>query len=470
MANIIDRRKFIGQASCMAVGSSTLLSTLLNLKAFNNIAQHRSIAAGCNDYKALVCLFNSGGMDSYNMLIPTTQDEYNAYSGARSNLSIAKNILLPITHNNTSGRAFGLHPSMKKIKALHDKGQLAFVSNVGTLIQPITKTDYKNETAITPLGLFSHSDQQMHWQTGFAHARDSVGWGGKMADIMTACNTGPNLPVSFSMSGTNLLQAGRNSVEFTINPEADRIGIDSDGNPASTWWYETMRRTAMTNMLDKTYANVLENTYKNTIKNTRAGMAEINAALATAPKFDGVFSDTYLSNSFKMAAKLISTQANLGMSRQVFFIDYSGWDHHDELLSKQKDMLDELDAALGEFHTALTSINKINNVTTFSISEFARTLTSNGNGTDHAWGGNTFVMGGSVVGNKMYGTYPTSLALNGNTEVGGGVFIPSTSAEQYLAEIALWFGVAPTDLPDLFPNLKNFWSISGGHPVGFLSY
>jgi uncharacterized protein (DUF1501 family) len=170
----------------------------------------------------------------------------------------------------------------------------------------------------------------------------------------------------------------------------------------------------------------------------------------------------------KLIAKVIASQQALGMNRQIFFVDYGGWDHHDELLNNQSEMLAEVDAALGAFVNALNSINRFNDVTTFSLSEFSRTLTSNGNGTDHAWGTNVFVMGGDVIGQKIYGEYPL-LNLNGPLEVGGGVFIPTTAAEEYFAELALWFGVSPSSLADLFPNLPNFYSPSSTPPIGFMN-
>ena len=168
-----------------------------------------------------------------------------------------------------------------------------------------------------------------------------------------------------------------------------------------------------------------------------------------------------------MIARTISVQQTLNVQRQIFFVDYGGWDHHDEVLQSQQDMLGVVSNALGEFNAALQEINMADQVTTFTISEFGRTLTSNGNGTDHAWGGNVMVMGGSVKGGQVYGTYP-SLQLESDIEVGGGVLIPSTSADQYFAEMAMWFGVSPGDLNLIFPNLSNFYSGTGA-PLGFLN-
>lgn len=460
----ISRRKFIGQASCVAVGGTTFLSSLLNLKAMNAMSISNSSVSSCTDYKALVCLFNSGGLDAFNMLVPKTTSEYNAYAATRSNLALPLNELRTINVLNTPGREFGLHPSMDKMQNLFNSGDVAFISNIGALVAPMTKEEYYNESVIAPLGLYSHSDQQMHWQTGFAHARAATGWGGRMADLLTSCNSNTNISMAMSLSGTNIFETGNNTVEFTLSPYGP-VGINDDNDG---WWYNSLRKNNITNMLDATYTNIFEQTYKNITKSARVGNQQIATSLQNAPTFNGIFSNSYLSDSFKMVAKIISSQASLGMNRQIFFIDYGGWDHHDELLGNQEAMLTELDNAIGEFHAALTSINKLNEVTTFSLSEFSRTLTSNGNGTDHAWGSNVFVMGGAVNGQKIYGEYP-SLQLNNPLEVGGGVLIPTTAAEEYFAELAMWFGVANSNLLDLYPNLGNFYSIGSGNPLGFLT-
>ncbi len=467
----IKRRSFIKQASCMAVGSTTLLSSMLNLKAIKAMAENNSTVANCNDFKAMVCLFNSGGLDAYNMLIPTSTTEYNTYASVRSNQKLLPSEILAINALGTGGRTFGVHNKMPKMKQLFDEGKMAFISNIGSLVAPINKQEYFDDKVVTPLGLFSHSDQQMHWQTGFAHKRDAVGWSGKIADLLNSCNANINVPMNISFSGSNLLQTGINGVEFSVNAQNPKSGIDSDYvNPQYQWWLERLKKQSLTNILDATYLNVFERTFKSTIAKSRAGIQDVNAGLTAAPAFNNVFSDTYISSAFKVAAQMIAAQSQIGMNRQIFFIDYGGWDHHDELLASQAEMLTEVDNAIGEFQQALAAINKTNNVVTFSISEFARTLSSNGNGTDHAWGTNVFAVGGPVIGQKIYGEYPTNLALNSSLEVGGGVFIPTIAAEEYFAELALWFGVPSSSLLDLYPNLGNFYSAGSGKPIGFLNF
>jgi len=205
------------------------------------------------------------------------------------------------------------------------------------------------------------------------------------------------------------------------------------------------------------------------IRRSRDGHLQFQEAIGNVPEFQTQFTDNYLSRSFQMAANSIAAHEALGMKRQIFFIDYGGWDHHDEVLNNQSAMLYELDTALGEFNDALAEIGLGKQVTTFSVSEFSRTLTSNGNGTDHAWGGNVMVMGDDVIGKKIYGEYPT-LALNSDAEIGNGVLIPKLSADQYFAEMALWFGVSPSELSTIFPTLTNFYQPGGNPPIGFLNF
>jgi uncharacterized protein (DUF1501 family) len=467
----IDRRKFLHQASCIAAGGSTMMSSILNLKSMKAMAENNSSILTCNDHKALVCLFNSGGLDAYNMLVPTTASEYSNYSKVRSDQALLLSSLRQIQPDNTPGRTFGLHPSLSNLQSLFNSGKAAFVSNIGALVAPITKQEFYDDKVATPLGLYSHSDQQMHWQTGLAHKREAVGWAGRMSDLLNSCNSNIDVSMNVSFSGSNILQTGLNSVEFSIDPQRPSAGIESDYvNPQGNWWYEKMKKNGLSNMMEATYMNVFEKTYKNTILKARDGVEDVQLALKGAPTFNNVFSNTRISKSFKLAAQMIAQHMTLGMNRQVFFIEYGGWDHHDELIETQAEMLAEMDKAIGEFNTAIQMINKQNNVLTFSISEFARTLSSNGNGTDHAWGTHVFTFGGPVLGRKIFGEYPSTLALNSSMEIGGGVIIPKLSAEQYLAEIAMWFGVPPSNLKDLFPNIGNFYSASSNtKPIGFLA-
>lgn len=470
----IKRRTFLGQASCAAVGMTTLFSTVLNLKAMNAAAMlnYPNIAPPdpFDDYKAVVCFLLAGGNDSYNMLVPTDTSDYNEYATVRSNQAIPQNELIAINPTNTAGKTFGVNPNMPHMASMFDAGELAFVSNVGTLIEPTTKTAYYNQTVDLPLGLYSHSDQVMHWQTSVPHDRVATGWGGKIVDLLNAMpngpETNPNISMNISLSGSNVFQTGQNSVEFALHPEWGALGMNGYGDE---WLSSQLRTEAVDNMVDAQYQDIFKKTYATTLKTARDGNLQYQEAEENATPLTTQFDDNYLSLAFERIAKTINIRNELGMKRQVFFVEYGGWDHHDELLNNQAIMFEEVDNALNSFKLALQEMGVFNQVTTFSISEFSRTLISNGNGTDHAWGGNVFVMGGAVDGQKIYGQYP-QLALDSSLEIGNGVLIPTISADEYFAELAMWYNVPTSGLLDIFPNLGNFYSVaSGANPIGFLN-
>jgi len=464
----ITRRKFFGQASCAAVGTSTLLSSLVNLKGMAAAAIANSTSLVDPEFKALVCIFMSGGNDSYNMLMPRDTGEYNDYAATRSNIAIPLNEMLPIFPDAAGGRLFGIHPSMVRSQQLFNEGKMAFISNVGTLVEPVTKDQYWNGQGNFPLGLYSHSDQGQQWMTGLPNGRSATGWGGKVADLINDMNNNPNISMNMSMSGTNIFQTGESTVEFTLDPYDGSSGIYGYGATEDWNVFDRMRTKALKSMIDYEYQNMFQKTYIDVIRRSRDGHELFQEAIGNVPAFQTVFTDNYLSRSFQMAANTIAAHEDLGMKRQIIFIDMGGFDNHDEVLNAQSGLLSELDTALGEFQDALEEVGLANQVTTFSLSEFSRTLTSNGNGTDHAWGGNVMVLGGDVIGKRIFGDYP-SLALESSLELGSGVILPQMSADQYFAELALWFGVNPSDLPLIFPTLTNFYQPGSGMPIGFLN-
>jgi uncharacterized protein (DUF1501 family) len=461
--NNLSRRKFIGQTSCAAVGYTTLLSSLLSLKAFEAAAVDNS--APLPGYKALVCVLLSGGADSYNMLMPRGGGALNDYLTTRSNLAIPASSMLQIDPTSAGGQLYGVHPSMPEIQALFQSGRLAFISNVGTMVEPTTVQQFYSGSHPLPLGIFSHSDQIQQWQTGRPHERSATGWGGRIADLISSMNTNQNISMNISMSGTNVFQRGASSIEYAISNEGS-VGINGYNED---WIVDQLRSQAIDNMLDASYVDIYKSTYVNTIRQSKNAGIEFQAAIDVVPEFTQPFSPNYLSQSFRMIAKTIAAREALGFERQIFFVNYGGWDHHDELLNNQAAMLTELSLAFGDFNTVLDELGVANDVTTFSISDFARTLTSNGNGTDHAWGGNAMVMGGAVNGGDIYGTYP-SLALGSPLDLTDGTLVPTTSADEYIAELALWFGVSPSNLNDILPNLNNFYDTNSPDlPLGFLN-
>lgn len=454
-----SRRRFLGQASCAAVTAAPLLSTLLNLKMTGTAA-----AAEGDDYKALICVFMAGGNDSFNMLVPASSSEYAGYQAARSNLALPRENLLPLD-GTTDGRSFGLHPGMPEVQSLYNSGRLAFVSNVGTLVEPITLFDFKSNTTRLPLGLFSHADQIMHWQTSIPDQRTPHGWGGRVADIVAGENANSKISMNISLSGTNTFQSGSKTVSYEIESQGNgSITLaDYDSNPALT----ALGNTAVNSLMDAEYKNLFQKTF------AASNRSAIDASEEFASAVGGVtvktaFSPSGLSQSLQMIARTIGARNALGMKRQTFFVLFGGWDHHGELLNTHGSMVPVVSKAMSEFDTALTEIGMNNNVTTFTASDFARTLSSNGRGSDHAWGGNQMVMGGAVKGGKIYGQYP-DLAPDNALDTGRGRLIPTTSTDEYFAELAQWFGVPPRDLSAVFPNLDRFYSPGTTGPVGFLS-
>lgn len=458
----INRRSFLAQASCAAIGSTTLFNTLLNLKAMNAAAISNSSTIISGNYKALVCLTMSGGNDSFNMLIPTESNAYDDYATTRSNLAIDSADILPL-----NGVDLGLHPEMTDVQTMFNDDKVAFISNVGTLIEPTTKTEFYNDLVDLPLGLYSHADQFQQWQTSVPHDRVNIGWGGKVADLVDSMNSNENISMNVSLNGANIFQRGDNTVEYAVHPYNGSIGIlGYDGGNG----LEMAKTLATDNMIEASYADAFKQTYVDVIKVSRDAHLEFSSAIDNVAPFSTVtFSDNDLSQSFNMVAKTIAARDTLSFQRQIFFIDMNGFDMHDELLLAHSESMKMVNDALHEFNLAMEELNVADCVTTFTMSEFSRTLTSNGNGTDHAWGANVLVMGGGVNGGSIYGTYP-NLALDGPAEVGGGVLIPDISTDEYFAELALWFGVSSSDLATIFPNIGNFYdSNSGVMPYGFLN-
>ena len=465
MDHKMKRRKFLGQMGCAALGYTTLYSSLINLKAINAAALADSETAAEGGYKAMVCILLSGGNDSYNMLVPMDQNQYRTYQTTRSNLAIPRNDLLTLNSPHLAAGNYGVHPAMPEVKQLFDRQKLAFVTNVGTLIEPTTKEEFYSGRHPLPLGLFSHSDQIQQWQTGMPQQRTSTGWGGRVAELVQSMNSNQKISMNISLSDTNVFQQGNEIFEYAISP-GGAAGIYGSN---SSWELDVIQQAALNSMLDKQYQDIYKQTYINTIKTSHDATVEFGEVMKQARTFNTPFTDNYISASFRMIARVISVQAELGFQRQIFFLNFGGWDHHDNVLGRQEEMLPVISKAMSEFQSAMEEINKAREVTTFTISDFGRTLTSNGNGTDHAWGGHTMVMGGEVQGGRIYGQYP-SLELKNPLDLGNGVLIPTTSADEYFAELAMWFGVSKSDAMDLFPNLKNFYNPqSTQRPIGFLN-
>ncbi len=473
----INRRQFLGQASCAGLGYMTFMNTLLNLKAINAAAISNASVSDCSGYKAIICILQAGGNDSFNTLMPYDQPRYDDYAATRSTLALDRNLIRPITLDGVDPQdpsyLYAVHPSMADVQTLFDNKKLAFLSNIGTKIKNLTTKQMLNDGTDLPLGLFSHSDQIQQWQTGIPSARASKGWGGRMADIIRSCNSNQDISMSISLSGTNLFQSGVHTTPYVIDREDGSIGIFNYSGHENPNLQDQMKNVAIDGMLSQTYADIFEQTYIDVINDSEDAHVQFAEALSQSVVFDpAMFPDSDLGQSLEMIARTIDVQSQLGAQRQIFFVVSGGWDHHDGVLDLQQIMLGDVSASLGGLSQALEQIGAQDDVLTMTISEFGRTLTSNGNGSDHAWGGNVMVMGGEnlINGGKIYGDYPAIL-LDTDIEEGRGrgVLIPQLSTDEYFAEVAKWFGVSALDLPIILPNIGEFYDVnSSSQPIGFI--
>ncbi len=469
----LTRRQFLGRANCAAVSSVSVLNTILNLRLAENLAAVTAPAAG--EYRALVCLFLAGGNDSYNMLVPREPAAYAQYQASRSNLALAPASLIDI--NPIGLPNFGVHYGMPEVADLFQNSKASFVANVGTLIEPVmNRTEVNQNLKLLPLGLYSHSDQIEQWQTSIPHSRSGIGWAGRMADILKSVNPNQIVPMNVSLDGGNVWQTGDTVSEYSITTEG-AVGLT---NYNAVWQNNQTLTQALSQGVDsqlgQQYANILAQTFNSRKK--QALDAYNIFATATAPALPAgiTFPNTHIGNRLKMIAKTIQGRTGIGALRQTFFVQRSGWDHHSGVLGFQAGMLPEVSEAIGAFNDAMVAIGMANQVTLFTASDFGRTLTSNGQGSDHAWGGNQLVVGGSVIGKRIFGTYP-NLAVNPDSgaevnplDTGRGRLIPTTSCDLFFAELALWLGVAKSDLPAILPNIGEFYSTSSSAPpLGFMA-
>jgi len=446
----LTRRQFIGQASCAGVGTTAVLSTLLSLRLANSLAAQSAPAGG--DYRALVCLFLAGGNDSFNMLVPTTAAEYSAYSTARRNLALARDTLLQITPANLGGRTLGIHPSMTEVRDLFTQGRLGFVANVGSLIRPTTLADYR-ANRYRPVSLYSHADQIKQWQTCMPDKRTAIGWGGRAADIIRSLNGPSKVSMNISLSGQSVFLTGEQAFTYTIgsNGATALTGYD----PLAVNNLTALRSSAIKSELDATYQSLFEQSYANSTRDALDAYSEFSGALNGVTLAAAAPAGNTLAANLGMIARTASARGRLGANRQIFFVQLGGWDHHDEVLNNQVTMLRTVSQALGYFWTALGEFGLQNNVTLFTASDFGRTLSSNGNGSDHAWGGNHLVLGGAVrggniFGNREQGYFPDFQNLAA-IDTGQGRLIPGVAVDEYARDLLSWFGVSNSDMDYVLP-------------------
>lgn len=448
-----NRRHFLKKAASIALGSSAAFATSAQWQLANAMVQPG------DNYKALVCIFLFGGNDAFNMVVPTDTAEYAAYQRSRQTLAITQNTLLPLNTISGTGIKLGLHPAMTQAQQLFNSGKLALLTNVGALVEPVVKTAYQNKTAALPPQLFSHNDQQTFLQSLQSTARRN-GWAGRAADAMLSVNNNTKLSMNISLSGSNIWQSGNSSSPYSIN--AGGIKDLENFNKNTSEARELARIQIYQTLLGQQQSHVFQREFARTQTLAWELAGEVKTALDAQAPLQTVFPENNpLAANLKMVAQIISARATLQVARQTFFIGIGDYDTHGDQLRRHTNLLSQLSAALSAFNGATEELGIANQVTTFTTSDFGRTLTSNGDGTDHGWGSHQFIMGGAVQGGEIYGSFP-ELIIGGADDAGEGRIIPTTSMDQYAATLANWYGLPGANFGDVFPNLMHFNSVDLG--------
>ncbi|MCM3877591.1 MAG: DUF1501 domain-containing protein [Thermoanaerobaculia bacterium] len=458
------RRDFLRISACGAVGMTAISESLERLGLISNAAM-----AAPSDYRALVCIFLFGGNDANNMVIPVYGSGYTAYAAARGgSLAIAQGALAATTITpNSLGLAYALHPAMTGLKALFDSGKLAVVSNVGPLNQPTTKAQYQGNAAYRPYQLFSHSDQQSTWMAARADVKTKLGWGGLAADNQVSLNGASAYPPVTSLAGNNQFNLGQVTKPLGAAPAPTALNSILALNGYTTSAVDLARRSAFDTL--RTFDTSVP------LVNATSGVTQAALNIGTALKVDpvvGTFPNTNIGNQLKQVAKIIKlnqTAPELGLNRQIFFCSLGGFDTHQDQLAAHTNLYGRLSAAMSAFYAEMVVQGLQGRVTTFTESDFGRTLQPSGTGatvgSDHAWGSHQLVMGGAVVGTDFYGVngpngkvFPDHTLGAGNPldTDGRGRFIPTCSVDQYAATLAQWFGVSLVDANTIFPLLYRF--------------
>jgi uncharacterized protein (DUF1501 family) len=454
-----SRRHFFRTAAGLSAAASPLVpgfSTPLamSLAGLGAMAAERAHAADTTGYRALVCLFMAGGNDAHNWVVPTDTSGYADYAKVRAELAWASAKLQPLTTTlQASGRTFGMPTELASLRNWYETGRAAVLANVGTLERPISKAEFQAGGAGVPSKLFSHNDQQSTWQSLAPEGAPS-GWGGRMGDLLMSANNQP-IFTTVSASGNAVFLTGRSVFQYQVGADGP-VGVNALTKPwmmGSTTAAPILRRVLLSsgsNDFQAEHTRVM----KRSIDTTAALRVAVDAAGIPALPVGAMANDA-LAKQLRIVAQMIAAGPKLGMKRQVFMVSIGGFDSHANQMRDQPGLMGRVANSVDWFLRSLDGVGMLNNATLFTASDFGRTLTSNGAGSDHGWGSHHFIAGGAVRGREIYGNFPIT-ALGTSTDVGSGRLLPTTSVTEYAATLGRWMGLSDIELATVLPNLGNF--------------
>jgi uncharacterized protein (DUF1501 family) len=518
--NILTRRSMLSRVAILGGA----LGTIRDLKLINSLVA----AEPATDYKALVCVFLSGGNDANNWIVPSDNTTYAEYAATRGNLVLPQSSLLPLRTGpggsdpaySYQGRTYGFHPGCSNLQTLFGEKKLAIVQNVGTLVRPTTKANYNSGlAAYRPPQLFSHSDQVTQWQTSIPDQPPATGWAGRIADIYNAAaNPDGKISMSVSLSGANTLQIGNLISQYHVST-AGAVTLSAGGTGGGLMGLTGVRQKAVQSILDLNHANLQRQAYAGVLDNAvytgdllnnniaafrdptdapagygtnpaqdaaapwrwNTGLTGIYTT-AVQPNGLGGFPNTTLGIQLKMIARLIASAGPTGfnMKRQVFFCSLGGFDTHTAQVDgngftnqptntggTHYGLLRQVSDAMFAFQRAMEQLGVSDKVTSFTASDFSRTFPSNSQGSDHGWGSHHIVMGGGVDGGKMFGKLQT-MAISGPDDTGTGRWIPGLSVDEHTATLAKWYGLHQSEVGAVLPNIGRFNTSYANNYVGFM--
>ncbi len=473
MANL-SRRHFMSGAGALGFAGS--------MGALSGLGASKAWAANTSGYKAMVCIFLKGGMDHADTVLPYDQPSYNQLASVRDGLFGTYNAtsgastrnranLLKLNAQNASsfaGQEFALPPELSPMHQMFEDGDLAVVGNVGPLIEPTTRAQMENNTALVPKRLFSHNDQQSTWMS-LGTEGQRFGWGGRFLDAALASSPSADAQFAAITSGSNdVFLSGDRARPFRVAnggaPEAvlvsnrNYLGYSSEDDEARR------RIRAFLGMQNIGDNNIFAQDMRNANGEGIATSDRLLEARENSTPITADFPANSLGGQLKSVAETIQIQQFLNSPRQIFYCTTGGFDTHNNQANSIGGLHTGLAGGIAAFKAAMQEIGEWNNVLVFTMSDFGRTMIDNGDGTDHGWGGHHFVAGGSVVGKNIYGSIPTPDIDGENYTKSRGRMIPTTSVDQYAATLGKWFGLSGSELDAVLPSLGNFNS----RDLGFL--